>query len=665
MRLPWRRVSPHRLSSPPPRAEWLTPQALLWLLAALMLAVIPQSGDVAVWLTVFFLLTAAWRGWIAVRGRALPPRWLVLGLALLVGIAIVVDHRTLFGRDAGVALLTAMTACKLLESRTLRDGVVLTFLGYLLVMSNLLYSQEILRMLYLLAVIVALLAAHVLIHPQHTALRGLVPLKLTGKMALLALPVMLILFVLFPRIPGPLWGLPRDAYKGRTGLSEEMMPGSVSQLIKSDEVAFRVRFTGPVPPKAALYWRGPVLWSFDGRRWTGGGSWPRNEPAPFTPEGSAVDYMVTLEPSNRLWLLALDLPASLPPQAAMTSAFQVLRRQPVNEVYRYPMRSYLRYRTGPLSNWEQQSALRLPIRSNPRTRALALEWRQRDDRPEALVNAALTLFREEAFYYTLNPPALGQDSVDQFLFQTRRGFCEHYASAFVVLMRAAGVPARVVTGYQGGELNPFSDYLIVRQSDAHAWTEVWLPERGWVRVDPTAAVAPSRIEEGIFAAMPEAAAFAGRSVTGLWLERLVLGWDLLNSAWNEWVLAYGPDRQREFLSGLGLGPMDWSRMTGLMTAALGGLAALYLGWRWRKRRWLNPVARAWQRFCERLARRGLARGAEEGPLAFAERIALAKPELAKPVQEIAVLYATLRYGPARVSPEAVRHLQQLVRRFQA
>ena len=661
----WRR---NRSQSKPlalPPAEALTPQALLWLLAALALAVLPQAGDVAVWLTGFFLIVAAWRGWIAVRRRALPPRFVVLGVALLIGVAVVVDHRTLFGRDAGVALLTAMTGCKLLESRSLRDGVVLTFLGYLLVMSNLLYSQEIPRMAYLLLVIMALLAAHVLIHPQHAGLRGFAPFKLTGRMALLALPVMLILFVLFPRIPGPLWGLPKDAYQGRTGLSETMEPGSVSQLIKSDAVAFRARFNGSAPAKAALYWRGPVLWSFDGRRWSAGGGWPRSEPAALTPEAPAVDYTVTLEPSNRIWLLALDLPASLPPQATMTSAFQVLRRQPVNEVYRYTMRSYLRYRTGPLTDSERQFALRLPPSSNPRTRALALEWRQRDDRPLALVNAALALFREQAFYYTLNPPTLGTNSVDQFLFQTRRGFCEHYASAFVVLMRAAGVPARIVTGYQGGELNALSDYWIVRQSDAHAWAEVWLPERGWVRVDPTAAVAPNRIEDGIYAAVSAAEAFAflaGRGAENLWLQRLVMSWDLLNSAWNDWVLAYGPDRQREFLSGLGFGAVDWGRMTLALVLALGGLATLYLGWRWRKQRWTHPVARAWQRFGERLARRGLARAATEGPLDFAERVARQRPEWAESVWEISRLYAALRYGPV-ASPEAVRRLQQLVGQF--
>ncbi len=664
MLLLWKRKKSPSHRPPKSPTEALTTQASVWLLVALVLAVAPQIWNLSVWLTVFFMVVAAWRWWIAVGKRKLPPRWLVLGMVMLVGVGVIADHRTLFGRDAGVALLTAMTACKLLESRTLRDGVVLTFLGYLLVMSNLLYSQEIPLMAWLLAVIVVLLAAQILIHPQHDGFKTLAPLRLTARMVALAIPVMLILFVLFPRIPGPLWGLPRDAHKGRTGLSEEMMPGTVSQLSKSDEVAFRVRFAGPPPPPSALYWRGPVLWNFDGRRWTGGG-WPKSEPASLLPEGAPVDYTVILEPSNRLWLLALDLPASLPPQATMTNAFQVLRRQPVNEVYRYPMRSYLRYRTGEMSVMERQSALRLPSSGNPRARALALEWSQREVQPAARVNAALALFREQAFYYTLNPPLLGRDSVDEFLFRTRQGFCEHYASAFVFLMRAAGVPARVITGYQGGERNTLGDYLIVRQSDAHAWAEVWLQDRGWVRVDPTAAVAPSRIQEGLYAAIPEEAALAFLSRRGgenAWLNQWVMSWDALNNAWNEWVLAYGPDRQQEFLSSLGFGSMDWGRMTIAMSIALSGLGLLYVGWRWRRRRLRDPVARAWGQFCARLARHGLPRSPQEGPLAYAARIALQRPEWAEPVWTVARLYADLRYGPIAL-PGDVRQLQRLVWQF--
>jgi transglutaminase-like putative cysteine protease len=578
---------------------------------------------------------------------------------------VLVDYRTLFGRDAGVALLTAMTACKLLETRGLRDGVVLVFLGYLLVMSNLLYSQDIPMVAWLFAVVLVMLAAQVMIHRQHAGLTALAPLRLAVRMVLQAIPVMLVLFVLFPRIPGPLWGLPRDAYQGRTGLAEEMMPGSVSQLSQSDAVAFRVRFAGDIPPPPQLYWRGPVLWNFDGRRWTRSEELPAGVPIPFTPEGAALEYSITMEPSNRPWLLALDLPASVPPRARMTASFQVLRDQPVNEVYRYEMRSYPNYRTGELTAVERIRALRLPARGNPRARALAAEWRGRDPQPEALANAALTLFREQAFYYTLTPPLLGSDGVDDFLFRTRQGFCEHYASAFVFLMRAAEVPARVVTGYLGGERNPFGDYLVVRQADAHAWAEVWLEGRGWVRMDPTGAVAPSRVREGLYAAVAdpnELPFLARRGGDSEWLRQLAMSWDSLNNSWNEWVLAYGPDRQKEFLSGLGFGPVDWGEMTVAMTVMLGGFGLLVAGLRWRNRRIRDPVARAWLRFCARLARRGLPRGPHEGPLAFAERVAISRPELAGPAREIGRLYAVLRYGPAP-SPANVRQLRRLARRF--
>lgn len=649
----------------PPTTELLTPQALAWLLGALALAVAPPHSELPLWLTVLFAGLLCWRGYIALRGMMLPARGWVLVITALAVAAVLIDYRTLFGRDAGITFLIAMSACKMLETRTVRDGVVLVFLGYLLVMSHLLYSQEILMVAYLLVVMLVMLTAQMLIHRQHAGLQKLASLRLIGKMVLQAVPVMLVLFLLFPRIPGPLWGLPKDAFKGRTGLSDEMMPGTVSELSKSDAVAFRVRFTGAVPPPNQRYWRGPVLLNFDGRRWTAGDGRPQNTPIPFKGEGAAVRYAVTLEPSNRLWLLALDLPAVVPPRAAMTPSFLLLRDQAVNEVYRYEMRSYPNYRTGALTAEERQRALRLPARGNQRARELAAQWRTHDGRPSAVVTAALTLFREQAFYYTLTPPLLGGDGVDDFLFRTRHGFCEHYASAFVFLMRAAGVPARVVTGYLGGEQNTFSDYMIVRQSDAHAWAEVWLEDRGWVRVDPTGAVAPNRIEQGLYAAVPDMGDLpflARRGADSEWLRQLALGWDSLNSAWNEWVLAYGPDRQKEFLSGLGFGPVDWADMTIAMTVVLTGFGLVVIWWRWRKRGPTNPVARVYWQFCARLARRGLVRGIQEGPLDFAERVAASRPELAASVQEISQLYALLRYGP-NASAADIGQLQRLVQQF--
>lgn len=665
MMTPWNR----KTRSTPPPVEPLTEQALIWLLAALALAVAPHARELPIWLTALFAAVAGWRGLIVIRNKALPSRWLLLILATLAGAGVLFEYRTLLGRDAGVALLTAMTACKLMETRSLRDGVVVVLLGYLLVMSTLLYSQDIPMVAYLLIVIIAMLAAQVLIHRQHSGLTTLTLLRLTGRMVLLAIPVMLILFVLFPRIPGPLWGLPKDAYEGRTGLSEDMAPGTISTLSKSSDVAFRVRFTSAAPPPNQRYWRGPVLWNFNGRRWTALEEVALNKALAFTPEGAAVEYAVMLEPSNRRWLLALDLPASLPPRASMTGSFQLLRDQPVNEVYRYEVRSYPNYRTGELKSVERVRGLQLPLRGNPRARSLVLEWQQRDARPEALVNAALSLFREQAFYYTLTPPLLGDSNlIDDFLFRTRQGFCEHYASAFVFLMRAGGVPARVITGYQGGERNDLGNYYIVRQADAHAWAEVWLEERGWVRIDPTAAVAPNRIQDGgLFASItdPQTLPFLmRRGGDSEWLRQLALSWDSFNNIWNEWVLAYGPDRQKEFLSGLGFGPVDWGEMTVAMITALGGLGLAYMGLRWRRRYARDPVVRAWQRFCARLARRGLPRDADEGPLAFAERIAQRRPDLAESAWAISRLYAALRYGPT-ASPTAVRRLQQSVRQFRA
>ena len=600
------------------------------------------------------------------RHRPLPARWMLLFLALSIMAGVFITHGTLLGRDAGVALLTAMSACKLLEARSIRDGVVLVFLGYLLVMSNLLYNQDIPLVAYLVLVVTLIVVAQILIQPQHADLAGVAALRLAGKMVLVAFPIMLVLFVLFPRIPGPLWGLPKDAHQGRTGLSGEMEFGGISELIRSGRVALRVRFHGAIPPPAQRYWRGPVLWNFDGRRWMQRDEPLSAQPLAFTKHGAGLDYAVIMEPSYQRWLLALDLPATLPPQTRMASAFQIMRNQPVHEVYRYELRSYPHYQTGELDATERVLGLRLPPQGNPQARELVAGWRNTDAQPEALVKKALSFFREQSFYYTLNPPLLGtKNSIDDFLFKSRRGFCEHYAGSFVFMMRAADVPARVVTGYLGGEHNESGDYLIVRQSDAHAWAEVWLPERGWVRVDPTAAVAPNRVEQSLYAALPDAEELpflARRGGEYLWMYQVALHWDTLNIRWNEWVLAYSPERQREFLSSLGFGALDWRGMTIMMVAGLSGLAGIFLLLRWRKQRNPHVVARAWQRFCARLAAQGVARYAYEGPLDFAQRAATQNPQAAPAIQEIGRMYAQLRYGRSS-SVDEVRRFQRLVKRF--
>jgi transglutaminase-like putative cysteine protease len=472
-----------------------------------------------------------------------------------------------------------------------------------------------------------------------------------------------VLFVLFPRVPGPLWGIPQDMARGMTGLSDDMSPGSISQLSRSDAVAFRAVFKGAPPPASDLYWRGPVFWSYDGRTWRPG-SPPQALSLPeFKPLSAAVAYTVTLEPHNKPWLFVLDLPVKLPGIGTLTTDYQYLSRLPIRQRTRYDASSSLRYREDSvLDTTTRQRALQLPAFGNQRTRALAEQWRSETSDPQALVQRALDMYRAD-FTYTLSPPPLGASSVDGFLFDTKRGFCEHYAGSFVFLMRAAGVPARVVTGYQGGQANPLGDYLIVRQSDAHAWAEVWLEGQGWTRVDPTAAVSPQRVELGIAAALPDTDLLPNMARPELtWLKRVNLSWDVVNNGWNQWVLGYNQQRQMEFLARLAGSRVDWGDMalwlTGLLTAIVGAIAAFML------RDALpdaDPVQRLWLRFRKKLARAGVAIFPHEGPRDFTRRSARQLPRAGARIQRIGTLYLGLRYG----TKTDLAELQRLVREFRS
>jgi transglutaminase-like putative cysteine protease len=472
-------------------------------------------------------------------------------------------------------------------------------------------------------------------------------LRNAGLMLLQAVPLMLVLFVLFPRVQGPLWGMPQDVAAGITGLSDEMSPGSVSSMIASDAVAFRVNFKNQIPPTDRLYWRGPVMWDFDGYTWRasrGINSLPRS----YEPIGNPVEYTVTVEPHGKRWLFALDLPASAPPHDVMTGDYQLLSPTRIVTRTRYDMASYLDFRDNvELKPYDLRRALRLPPGSNPRTAALARDMRKAAQDDQDYINAVLRMFRIQNFFYTTLPPRLGTNPVDEFLFTTRAGFCEHYASSFVVLMRAAGIPARVVTGYQGGELNYIGNYLIVRQADAHAWAEVWLGDKGWLRVDPTAAVSPARIEEGIAAALPQ-----GEPLPLLlqdkyaWLQRARLTWDSAANSWNQLVLGYTSDRQQQLLRRAGIDDATWEKLAAIMFTITGVVMLLVSALILRQLRTArpDPVAAAYARFCNRLARLGLARHPSEGPDAFRKRAIAVHPEFALPVNIISDLYIRLRYG---------------------
>ncbi len=639
---------------------------LAGLVASLLIVVAPHAERAPWWLTLLTLALYAWRIYLqAVRG-ALPARWLLLVVAAAAMLGVRGEYHTVFGRNSGVALLMVFSGLKLLETRNQRDATVLVFLCYFLVVTNFLYTQSIPTALAMCAALLVVTTTLVGFSAPQRSLRA--NLGSAGLLLAHAAPAALVLFVLFPRVQGPLWGLPQDAYTGTTGLSDSMSPGTMARVALSDSIAFRAEFAGKPPPEPLLYWRGPVLWDFDGRTWREG----RPVAAPFSaPHGGerTYHYSVILEPHNHDWLFALETAASLPPHARYTEDGQILSRTPVRSRIRYEMTSVIDPAPDPRENPALlERALALPRGFDPQAVALAAQWRRASTSDVQILARAIAYFRAQRFVYTLEPPLAGRNSVDDFLFDSRRGFCEHFASAFAFLMRAAGVPARVVTGYQGGDLNPFDHYITVRQSDAHAWTEVFLRGRGWVRVDPTALSVPGRIEGGLERAVPR-----GEPLPLLWrpqfewLRKLRYEWEALSNRWNLWVLGYNPERQRELMRYFGMHDADWRKLTAVLFTVLGALTAVLLVWSLRQIVRPDPVQRAWRAFCRKLGSRGFARGPHEGPRDFSERAAAGLPAASAAIRRIGALYIELRYGRARggAGPGAARvdELKRLVREF--
>jgi transglutaminase-like putative cysteine protease len=638
-----------------------------WTIATLALAIAPHARHLPPWALAIALALAIWRLHIAWRGTGLPSRWLRLLLAVGAAITVIGTFHTLNGLDAGTALLVLMAALKLLETHTPRDHVIVVFIAWFLCIATFFYDQSIVSIAWVIPGV--WLGAAALLRVSRTGADGPPqrPLRDTGAMLLRALPFVLVLFLFFPRLEGRFWSLPADD-KAISGLDGEMAPGDLTELTLVDTVAFRVRFHGAMPPPAQRYWRGPVLTDFDGFTWRR----PEFMTVPNSGvdlHGDAYDYTVTLEPHRRQWVFALDLPASWDDASIRQQAdFMLTTRQPVGAVYTYGVRSHTRYRvTGTLPVTMRRQNLRLPAGRNPRAAALAADLRARVDSDEAFVATVLAIFRDQQFFYTLEPPRLERDSVDDFLFNTRRGFCGHFASAFTNMARAAGIPARVVTGYQGGDYNALGGHLIVRQSHAHAWSEVWFESGGWVRVDPTAAVAPERVERGLSAALPAGEPVPGRALrehAWLWQARMVV--DAVNARWNDWVVKFGPERQNRLFRRLGLDRPGWREFGLVLGVGLGLALALLAVWLAVEFRGPRPDApsRAYATFLRKLARRGIERAPHEGPQDFLRRLVHQRPELALPAREITELYVRLRYLPAP-DAAALAALRTASRRFRA
>lgn len=635
-----------------PARQALDRQATPWLFASALVTIAPHVLHQAYWLSALAGLLMFWAIRLWWKDERLPGRW-VLFLLVIVGCSgILIEFRSLFGRDAGVAMLVVFMAMKLLELKSQRDAVVVVVLGYFLLLTHYFYSQSIPTGLWLLFALWLVTATLIRLHggPASTTRASL---RYAASLCLQAIPFMLVLYLLFPRISGPLWGLPSDAHAGMTGLSDTMSPGSISRLAQSADIAFRARFSTTPPAKQKLYWRGPVMEQFDGTTWRlhdNRGTSPQLETL-----SAPLRYEMTLEPHNQRWILALDAPVQLPEALKASNVLAVTQRLPVTERRRYELAASLDYRFNAAEDPRTLSRnLALPPGVNPQARALAERWRNSDHRPSAIIGQAQALFAAE-FTYTLQPPLLGQNGIDEFLFKTRRGFCEHYAGAFVFLMRAAGIPARVVSGYQGGEFNPLDGYLVIRQSDAHAWAEVWLEGQGWVRVDPTASVSPTRIETGIADALP-----FGEPLPALvqwradWLRTLRYRWEAVNNAWNQHILGYDPQRQRELLSRLGLPETDWRSLATVLGIACSLLVAAMTAWTLYQRPAIDPARRLWLTALRQLARRQVDCAPWETPMTVAQRVREQRPELAETFQNVVDAYLQARYGKSNNNLNALR-----------
>jgi len=617
-------------------------QGLIWILAAVFLTLLPLLPRLTLEVGLIASLPLLWQAW---RLRAVstlrPPNRIVLLLMAIVAVAATVSrYGTAFGRTPGLALLAMLLGLKMLESRTRRDAHITIQLCFFVQLGYFIIEQSTLTAASALAACVLALTALLRVEQPELALRP--ALSGSARMIAIALPLAALLFVLFPRIDTPLWGMPTDGASASTGMSDRMRPGSIADLSLSGEIAFRVEFAGVTPPPTERYFRGPVMSLFDGVEWQ---AQPAVRASSLPTGHRRVDYVLTLEPHQNRWLFALD--HATPREGQTLDANNVLLSSAaVRTRIRAPLTSYLDAKIGvDASPGRLAVNLELPAGSNPRTAAFGAKLQRENAAPANRVAAALRFLREGDFIYTLSPPLLGRNAADDFLFETRQGFCEHFANAFTVLMRAAGVPARVVAGYQGGEINPIDGTLVVRQSDAHAWSEVWLAEQGWVRVDPTAAAAPRRIDGGLTASLPASDPIPGLvRIESQWLRTLRNRAEALSHTWNTWILGYNAQRQRDLFAGLGF-DADWRNLTlGLIASGLLWQAAVWVGM-FRNRRRLTPAEQAWQRLLRQLARAGLVPAISEGPIAFAARAGTIHPEWREALADFAARYARLTYGP--------------------
>lgn len=625
-------------------------KTILPILFALIVAIFPHIPRLPLWIVVW--CGAMW-GYLVLSFRF---RWPRPGRTLrrvltVVGIAgLLLTFTRRLDQDAYVGLLAVMAALKPFEMETHRDRMITAFLAYFIVITSLFLSETLAITLYMLISVGVTTAVLARINNPLGNFRA--DFSLSIRILAQAVPLMVLLFFLFPRIEGSLFGM-WLSNTARSGFSDRLAPGGVALLVESEAVAFRATFEKRLPPPELRYWRGIVFENFDGRGWE---ARPYVRETGRMPEGEdPVTCTISMEPHRYRWLFALEMPVKAPSQASWFADYTLRTQRPVYRKMRYEVTSFTNYRTGPEDKETLNICRRLPDEVNPRARDMASRLTGDAVTDMEKAQRILAFFRTGGFVYTLEPPRLGRHSVDDFIFESRRGYCEHFASAFCFMLRAAGVPARIVGGYQGGEVNPFANYLIVRQADAHVWVEIWTEDAGWTRLDPTAVVVPERISLGMRAALDAGAGpgMFSRGALGTisgWFKNARQGWEALNTKWAAFFEGYSYDVQQALLAKLGIrsGTIAASVKALLILVVLCfAIVGLYV-WFASRPPGEKPddVKKYYARFCEKLARAGLARPLDQGPVDFMKSVVKQRPDLEKPVSDITARYVRLRYEDA-------------------
>lgn len=626
----------------------LPSRLLRFVLGSIGLITLPHLGHLPPLLMMFFTGLLLWRGLGIWYPGCLPNRRWVF-VIMLIGIALLISQQHgVFGRDAGTGLFVVALGLKLLEIHGKRDVNVIVYLAFIVAATQFLYEESILMAFYILLVCCVLLAT--LVIQNSLQVQTGAALKTAGVLIVQSLPLAIVLFVLFPRLEAPHWSWLEDQTKAKSGLSNTLEPGSISELSLSSDLVFRVKFSGEVPPQSQLYWRGPVYAYTDGIRWTAPPLLGR-EPNPDKPifSGKAYGYTLLMEPQKPHWVFALDMPVELPADVRRNELYQLITAKNPGERAEYLLSSSPHYATGGISKTERRESLQLPSKASERIAKLVAELQAAGgSQPEVFIARVLQYFRQENFRYTLEPQTMLDKPIDTFLFERRAGFCSHYATAFVYLLRVAQIPARVVGGYQGGQMNSMGDFLEIRQANAHAWAEAWLEGRGWVRFDPTAAIAPERVEQGVNVDLQIASGSVNFNPILLneadlsWIRRGQQLWDSVDYSWQRWVINYDTASQRAFLAGLGV--ETFIDMAYWMLASV-GLTAGLVAWCLlkTKRRSCDLEVSYYQRFCKKLIQKGFQLRQGEGPVALAERAKLQYPARAKQIDEITASFIRIRY----------------------